>query len=184
MQAANNALWCTSHCSRAWCYCCSLMSLSLGGKHQGHKDGPCTSFLEMKATETSVKLPNTTLPPKNVTFRGNHEGLCPSPAACSRRALLSPSFPTFQFSPNFRRPLTRSGRPTSNLGCATHRAEKLLIPVSGNRDIFIRRALLKFWWPLLPCSNGLLNAPSLIFKIFIPLLFFHALHKPSLEYRL
>lgn len=83
-------------------------------------------------------------PPKNVTFRGNHEGLCPSPAACSRRALLSPSFPTFQFSPNFRRPLTRSGRPTSNLGCATHRAEKLLIPVSGNRDIFIRRALLKF----------------------------------------
>lgn len=144
-----------------WCYCCNLMSLSLGGKHWGHKNGPCTCFfLERKAAETAIKLPP--LPPKNVTIRGTREGLCPPPAACSTSALLLPSLPTFQFSPNFRRPVTE-WEAHKQLGlCNTQRAEKLLIPVSGNGDIFIRR-VLKFWSLLLPCSNGHLNAPSLTF---------------------
>lgn len=65
----------------------------------------------------------------------------------------------------------------------TQRIEKLLITIRHNQDVSIMRALLTFWRPLLPCTNGLENAPSLIFEIFT--LFFshtHRLQKLSLTY--
>lgn len=50
--------------------------------------------------------------------------------------------------------------------------------------LFQHKSLSETWWPLLPCSDGLLSAPGLIFGIFILLSSFsHALHKPRLEFR-